>query len=215
VVPSLINWLLDDVELETGEETTIMQGCNLGGHIILGDHVRIGADSYLVGDIEIGRGTGVNRQCEIFGDVEIGRHNAIAPHVLFRQTNHQTQRPSLQGSLYSTYFGEELKPTSKGKIIVGSDVWIGTRSTILSGVTIGHGAIVGAESVVTEDVEPYSVVGGSPARHIKWRFPETIRDKLLDLAWWEWSPQKIEENTAFFSENLYDLTDQAIDDLVK
>ena len=84
-------------------------------------------------------------------------------------------------------------PSCKGDIIVGSDVWIGAKSTIMSGIKIGHGAIVAAGALVTKDVEPYSVVGGNPAKHLKYRFEEQQIKNLLDIAWWDWEESKIKE----------------------
>jgi len=77
-------------------------------------------------------------------------------------------------------------PSSKGDIVVGNDVWIGYQSCILSGVTIGNGAIIGAKSVVTKDVPPYAIVAGNPAKFIRYRFPQETIDKLENLAWWDW-----------------------------
>ena len=84
-------------------------------------------------------------------------------------------------------------PSCKGDIIVGSDVWIGAKSTIMSGIKIGHGAIVAAGALVTKDVEPFSVVGGNPAKHLKYRFEEQQIKDLLDIAWWDWEESKIKE----------------------
>ncbi|PZP06637.1 MAG: acetyltransferase [Pseudomonas protegens] len=75
---------------------------------------------------------------------------------------------------------------TNGDVRVGSDVWLCSNSTLLSGVTIGHGAIVAAGALVTKDVEPYAVVGGNPARFLRWRFPEEQRQQLLLSAWWDW-----------------------------
>jgi chloramphenicol O-acetyltransferase type B len=80
---------------------------------------------------------------------------------------------------------------SRGDVVIGSDVWLCTHSIILSGVTVGHGAVVAAGAVVSRDVAPYSVVAGNPARHIRWRFPEGIRAALLASAWWEWPEQEV------------------------
>lgn len=82
----------------------------------------------------------------------------------------------------------------KGDINVGSDVWIGHGAIVISGVTIGNGAIVGAGSVVTKNVEDFAVVAGNPARFIKYRFDEVTRTWLTNLAWWDWSDDKVARN---------------------
>jgi acetyltransferase-like isoleucine patch superfamily enzyme len=75
---------------------------------------------------------------------------------------------------------------TRGPITIGNDVWIGRDVLVTSGVTIGDGAVVAARAVVTKDVAPYEIVGGVPARHIRWRFDEPVRDALLRIAWWKW-----------------------------
>lgn len=80
---------------------------------------------------------------------------------------------------------------SRGNVLIGSDVWLCSDAIILSGVSIGHGAIVSAGSLVTRDVEPYSIVAGNPAAHVRWRFDEATRAALLDIAWWEWPVEEI------------------------
>lgn len=83
-------------------------------------------------------------------------------------------------------------------VIIGNDVWIGANVVILPGVSIGDGAIVAAGAVVTKDVKPYSIVGGVPAKIIKYRFPEKMIKMFLEVAWWEWSHEQIERNIEFF-----------------
>ncbi|MEN9472257.1 MAG: hypothetical protein RLZZ495_346, partial [Pseudomonadota bacterium] len=73
----------------------------------------------------------------------------------------------------------------------GSDVWLCANCTLLSGITIGHGAVIGTGAVVTKDVEPYSVVAGNPAQPIRWRFDEATRRALLESAWWDWEEQEL------------------------
>ncbi|WP_053147715.1 CatB-related O-acetyltransferase [Pseudomonas sp. P97.38] len=80
---------------------------------------------------------------------------------------------------------------TKGDVVIGSDCWICAETMILSGVTIGHGAVVAAGAVVTRDVEPYAVVGGNPCRFIRWRFEEPVRQALLASAWWEWPLEEV------------------------
>lgn len=77
-------------------------------------------------------------------------------------------------------------PTSKGDIIIENDVWIGAKSTIMSGVSIHNGAVVAATSTVTKDVPPYAIVAGNPAKIVKYRFTPDIIEKLLDIKWWDW-----------------------------
>ncbi|WP_409315587.1 CatB-related O-acetyltransferase [Pseudomonas sp. KCJK9016] len=73
-----------------------------------------------------------------------------------------------------------------GDVTIGNDVWLCSNCTILSGVTIGSGAIIAAGALVTRDVEPYAVMGGNPAKFLRWRFPEEQRQQLLQSAWWDW-----------------------------
>ncbi len=85
---------------------------------------------------------------------------------------------------------------NKGNIIIGNDVWIGFEAIILSGVTIGDGAIIGTRAVVTKDVPPYTIVGGVPAKPIRKRFSDYVISELLKLQWWNWSENRIKKNIA-------------------
>lgn len=83
---------------------------------------------------------------------------------------------------------------NKGDTVVGNDVWIGMEAVVMPGVTIGDGAIVAARSVVANDVPPYTIVGGNPAKPLKARFSDTVVDTLLTVQWWHWPIAVIEEN---------------------
>ena len=76
---------------------------------------------------------------------------------------------------------------------IGHDAWLGQGCTILAGRKVGIGAVVGAGAVVSHDVEPFTVVGGVPARPIKKRFPKDVQEGLLELAWWDWSHERLKE----------------------
>ena len=96
---------------------------------------------------------------------------------------------------------------NKGDIVIGNDVWIGYEAVILSGVTIGDGAVIGARAVVTKDVEPYAIVGGVPARQIRKRFSDDVIARLLSMRWWEWEREKIRRSISAIQAG-------AIDDIV-
>lgn len=131
--------------------------------------------------------------------LKIGKFCSIAcgAKFLFTSANHAL------GSL-STYpfpiFFEEWGLDAKdirqawdkrGDIMIGNDVWIGFEAVILSGVTVGDGAIIGSRTVVTKDVPPYTIVGGAPARPIRRRFEDAVIEKLEALRWWDWDEEAI------------------------
>ena len=144
----------------------------------------------------------------------IGKFCSIACGVkfLFNSANHTLSSLSTYPfPLFFEEWGLEKKNVAdswdnKGDIIVGNDVWIGYEAVILSGVTIGDGAVIGARAVVTKDVPPYTIVGGVPAKPIKKRFSEENIKKLQSICWWDWPKEKIAENiTAIQSGNIEQL----------
>jgi len=85
-------------------------------------------------------------------------------------------------------------PNKRRNTIIGNDVWFGTNSTIMPGVNIGDGAIIGACSVLTKDVPPYCIVAGNPAKIVRYRFSDDIIRQLLEVKWWDWNYDKITRN---------------------
>lgn len=149
-------------------------------------------------------------------ELHIGHFCSIAPEVLFVVCGeHATDRISTY-PFEVNFFGKKHEAISKGNIIIGDDVWIGVRSTILSGVTIGQGAVIAAGSVVTKDVPPYAIVGGVPAKILKMRFTNAQIQKLIKINYSKINRNVILSNESFFCKNItteqdlnieYDLTD--------
>ena len=96
-------------------------------------------------------------------------------------------------------------PHSNGDVIIGNDVWFGENVTVMSGVKIGDGAVIGTNSVVVKDVEPYSISGGHPAKHIKYRFSEDVIKKLLEIKWWDINETKLDMLLPYMLSNNIDL----------
>jgi virginiamycin A acetyltransferase len=131
----------------------------------------------------------------------IGRFCAIASDVRFLMpgANHADLGPStfpfgVFGPPWDTTMDIVMSAPSRGDTVVGHDVWLGYSALVLPGVTIGHGAVVAAASVVASDVPPYAVVGGNPARVIRSRFSEEDVEHLLRAAWWNWPIELVTQN---------------------
>ena len=107
--------------------------------------------------------------------------------------------------------GVEKDTFSKGEVRIGNDVWLGARSTVLSGVRISDGAVVAAGAVVTKDVPPYAIVAGVPAQIIKYRFSEQNIKKLLAISWWDWDPEFIKSNLDDFYMGIDSFVDKYFD----
>ena len=132
----------------------------------------------------------------------IGKFCSIACGVkfLFNSANHTLASLSTYPfPLFFEEWGLEKQNVAeswdnKGGIIIGNDVWIGFEAVILAGVTIGDGAIIGTQAVVTKDVPPYTIAGGIPAKPIKKRFDEDTISDLLHIKWWNWPKEKISQH---------------------
>lgn len=128
----------------------------------------------------------------------IGKFCQIATNVRFIMNGANHPMNGFSTYPFKVFGGEwsksSLTPQIKGDITIGNDVWIGNSATIMHGVKIGDGAIIGAGSLVTKDVEPYTIVGGNPAKEIRKRFDEETIQLLLAVKWWDWDIEKITNN---------------------
>lgn len=129
----------------------------------------------------------------------VGNFCSIAKGVkVFLGGNHRTDWVTtypfghINQNIFNSFNGAG-HPSTNGDVVIGSDVWIGANATIMSGVTIGDGAVIANNSHVVKNVEPYSIVGGNPAMHIKYRFARDQINKLLEIKWWDWDDDKINQ----------------------
>ena len=129
----------------------------------------------------------------------IGKFCSIAAMTRINPGNHPMHRVSQSHFTYraSAYFEGERDDEAffewrkAHPVVIGHDVWIGHGAIILPGRIVGNGAVVAAGAVVTKDVEPYAIVGGTPAKKIKSRFPDSVIADLEHLAWWDWSHERL------------------------
>ncbi|MDN5371639.1 MAG: hypothetical protein PWR19_685 [Carnobacterium sp.] len=163
-----------------------------------GEYTEIGKQN-AIDHSEFGSYTYTGDYCFIQNS-KLGRFNSIADMVRIGPTNHPYERPSQHIFTYNgSGYGfpkkdtDFLKKRRENYTTIGNDVWIGHGVIIQSGVTVGDGVVIGSGAVVTKDIPPYTIVAGVPAKHIKDRFPEAIKKKLAQIAWWNWTRQELED----------------------
>jgi len=181
-------------------ENTRFEGCNLLANGARLYNSKIGYGSYLASNTK-------------FSNVQIGRYSSIGPNVSIVCGHHPTKEfVSTHPAFYSlkkqagmTYVDKQLfneqrfaNNDEKIQLIIGNDVWIGQEARILEGICINDGAIIAAGAIVTKDVPPYAIVGGVPAKIIKFRFNESDIKFLMDMKWWNKDEMWIRENAHLF-----------------
>lgn len=162
----------------------------------------IGKDSYITNsDIEL------CADADMVHNIHIGKYCSIARGVRFIvDQNHDYRRVS-QGLINGITYRQPELIRRKGHLVIMNDCWVGQDAMIMSGVTIGNGAVVAANAVVTKDVPPYAIVAGNPARIIGYRFSKEQIEALEEIRWWNWSDEKILLN----ADDLYGEVDYFID----
>lgn len=143
-------------------------------------------------------------------NADIGAFCSIASDVCVGMGSHDLKKLSTSPLFTEKYNGTghswvEQTPFPFEKVNVGNDVWIGERSMIMGGKNIGNGAVIGAGAVVTKDVPPYAVVGGVPAKIIRYRFPEEVIARLEATRWWELSDEVLRKNIGLFQNDKIDI----------
>lgn len=163
----------------------------------IGKRVRFYSPSH-ISNSEIGDYTYIAQNAYVSQTV-IGKFCSIGPNLLCGWGIHPTDGISTSPMFYSTMkqngmtLSAENKIEERKGITIGNDVFIGANVTILDGVTIGDGAVIGAGAVVSKDIPPYAVAVGCPVRVIRYRFDQKTRDRLLDIKWWNFSDDKLQQ----------------------
>ncbi|RXP61845.1 antibiotic acetyltransferase [Lutibacter sp. HS1-25] len=178
--------------LKYGISNTVFGKNNCIGESVMISNSKIGDYTYINNNTVI-QDTTIGKFCSIGENVRmvLGTHpiNFVSTHPAFYSNNKQ----------FKTFSDKTYIEEFKG-VTLGNDVWVADGAVIMGGVTIGNGAIVAARSVVTKDVEPFSIVGGVPAKHIKYRFDKETIDKINNLEWWNWDESIFLEKFKIFQD---------------
>lgn len=157
----------------------------------------------------IGRYSYVGKRSSLV-NADVGAFCSIASDVCVGMGTHDLSKLSTSPLFTEKYNGTghswvEQTPFPFEKVTVGNDVWIGERTMIMGGKNIGDGAVIGAGAVVTKDVPPYAIVGGVPAKVIKYRFPDDVIARLEESKWWNLPDEMLKNNVGLFQSDVIDI----------
>ena len=163
------------------------------------------ASTAVLHNTQVGKYTRI-RQLTSIHNSTIGKYSSISRNVRIGLGEHPTNLISTNSIFYSyqktEVRGDWVRETDfieHKPIVIGNDVWIGEFATIKGGVKVGDGAIIASRAFVTKDVPPYAIVGGVPAKIIRYRFPEDVVNKLLEIKWWDLDEKEIEKQLPVFT----------------
>jgi len=185
-------------------KTTFFKGnVRISGKFTCGEGCKFLEEIMISGKVELGRYVSINGPntdiISLIHPVTVGSFTSIARNVSIQEFNHNYSNLTTYHIHQNVFKESRLKDvSSNGPIHIGNDVWIGAHCVILSGVTIGDGAVIAANSVVTKDIPPFAIAGGIPAKVLKYRFSEERIAEISAMKWWDWPIEKIIENKALF-----------------
>ena len=163
----------------------------------------IGRYSYVGNDTDV-ECADIGQFCSISDHCRIGMGGHTLSHIsscpLFTQRINGCQEQ---------WVDQDIHAVEEKRAVLGNDVWVGSHVLINGGVTVGHGAVIGAGAVVVKDVPPYAIVGGVPAKVIRYRFSPEIIEKLLELQWWNLPEETLKDNIALFQQDNFTVEDLA------
>lgn len=178
------------------KNTIIDKGCCIDSKSIIQSNVHL-LENCIINNSEINSYTYLGKNC-LVQNTSIGKFCSIANEVLIGLGNHPLDLLSTSPLFYNrinplqiSLIKKDLGIVEYRPINIGNDVWIGTRSIIMDGVSVGIGAVIAANSVVTKDVPPFAVVGGVPAKIIKYRFALEKAEEIINTKWWDFPVNKI------------------------